>query len=132
MRMIFVSLPVQDLSRARAFYEGLGFRINEYSSDDRTASVVVDENIVVTLQTRQRFAEIVGVEAGDPTRPTAIPCLTVERRAEVDDLVAQALAAGGTERQPARDEGFRYTATLADPDGNLWQISWLDQLHVVN
>ena len=32
-RMIFLSLPVQDLGTARAFYEGLGFRINEYSSD---------------------------------------------------------------------------------------------------
>lgn len=27
-RMIFLSLPVQDLPTARAFYEGLGFRIN--------------------------------------------------------------------------------------------------------
>ena len=40
-----------DLSTARTVYEALGFRINEHSSDDRTASVVVDENIVVTLQT---------------------------------------------------------------------------------
>ena len=53
-RMIFLSLPGAGPARtARAFYEALGFRINEYSSDERTASVVVDENIVVTLQTRE-------------------------------------------------------------------------------
>lgn len=130
--MIFVSLPVQDLARARAFYEGLGFRINEYSSDDRTASVVVDENIVVTLQTRDRFAEVAGAEAGDPARPTSIPCLTVENRAEVDDLVATAVAAGGRHWSPAEDDGARYTGSFADPDGNVWQLLWLDQLHVVN
>ena len=62
MKMIFLSLPVEDLSRARSFYEGLGFRINEHSSDESTASVVVDENIVVTLQTRDRFADVVGAE----------------------------------------------------------------------
>jgi hypothetical protein len=132
MRMIFVSLPVQDLSKARAFYEGLGFRINEYSSDDRTASVVVDENIVVTLQTRDRFAEVAGAEPGDPARPTSIPCLTVEDRGEVDDLVAKALDAGGSAWAPAEEDGARYTGSFTDPDGNVWQVLWLDQLHVVN
>jgi uncharacterized protein len=131
-RMIFVSLPVDDLSRARGFYEELGFRVNEHSSDDRTASVVVDENIVVTLQTRDRFAELVGAEAGDPSRPTSLPCLTVGDRSEVDALVARAVAAGGGSWAPAREEGARYTGSLTDPDGNAWQILWLDQLHVVN
>ena len=132
MRMIFLSLPVEDLPRARAFYEGLGFRINEHSSDDRTASVVVDENIVVTLQTRDRFAELTGAGAGDAARPTAIACLTVEDRAEVDDLVAKALAAGGRSWQPSAAEDSRYTGSFTDPDGNVWQVLWLDQLHVVN
>ncbi len=131
-RMIFLSLPVEDLARARAFYEGLGFRINEHSSDDRTASVVVDENIVVTLQVRERFAEVAGAEAGDPSRPTALPCLTVEGRSEVDDLVAQAVAAGGRPWSPTDEDGARYTGSFADPDGNVWQVLWLDQLHVVN
>jgi uncharacterized protein len=132
VRMIFLSLPVGDLPTARAFYEELGFRINEHSSDDGTASVVVDENIVVTLQTRDRFAELVGAEAGDPARPTTVPCLTVEDRAEVDDLVATAVAAGGRPWLPAHEDGARYTGSFADPDGNVWQVLWLDQLHVVN
>ena len=131
MRMIFLSLPVADLPRARVFYEGLGFRINEHSSDDRTASVVVDENIVVTLQTRDRFAELTGADAGDPARPTAIPCLTVENRGEVDDLVAKAVDAGGRSWRPAAAEDSRYTGSFTDPDGNVWQVLWLDQLHVV-
>lgn len=131
-RMIFLSLAVQDLAAARAFYEGLGFRINEYSSDERTASVVVDENIVVTLQTRDRFAELAGGDAGDPSRPTAVPCLTVQDRAEVDDLVSKAIAAGGREWLPAREEESRCTGSFTDPDGNVWQVLWLDQLHVVN
>jgi uncharacterized protein len=132
VRMLFLSLPVEDLTKARAFYEGLGFRINEHSSDDRTASVVVDEHIVVTVQTRDRFAEVAGAEAGDPSRPTAVPCLTVEARTEVDDLIAKALAAGGRPWSPAEEDGARYTGSFTDPDGNVWQVMWLDQLHVVN
>jgi len=131
-RMIFVSLPVQNLHRARTFYEALGFRINEHSSDAHTASVVVDENIVVTLQSRDRFAEVAGAEPGDPTRPTSLPCLTVEDRAEVDELTAKAVAAGGGHWAPAQEDGARYTGSFTDPDGNVWQVLWLDQLHVVN
>jgi predicted lactoylglutathione lyase len=131
-RMIFVNLPVQDLARARRFYEALGFRINEHSSDDGTAAVVVDENIVVRLLTAERFLVAVGREAGDPSAPTSIPCLTVDDRSEVDEFVAQARAAGGGEWQPAREEGAAYTGSFADPEGNAWQIAWLDQLHVVN
>ena len=130
--MIFLSLPVQDLARARTFYEELGFRINEHSSDDRTASVVVDENIVVTLQHRNRFAEVAGAEPGDPARPTALPCLTVDDRADVDAFVARAVAAGGGHWATARDEAARHTGSFTDPDGNVWQVLWLDQLHVVN
>jgi uncharacterized protein len=130
--MIFLSLPVQNLHRARAFYEGLGFSINEHSSDEHTASVVVDENIVVTLHSRDRFAAVAGAEPGDPARPTSLPCLTVDDRAEVDDLVTRAVAAGGNHWAPVRDEGPRYTGSFTDPDGNVWQVLWLDQLHVVN
>lgn len=132
MHMIFLSLAVQDLPIARTFYEGLGFRINEYSSDERTASVVVDENIVVALQTLDRFAELAGGDAGEPSRPTAVPCLTVEGRAEVDDFVARAVAAGGRPWLPPQEEASRYTGSFTDPDGNGWQVMWLDQLHVVN
>jgi uncharacterized protein len=131
-RMIFLSLPVQSLHRARAFYEALGFRINEHSSDQHTASVVVDDNIVVTLHTRDRFAEVAGAEPGDPARPTALPSLTVDDRDGVDDLVARAVAAGGVHWAPPVEEAARYTGSFTDPDGNVWQVLWLDQLHVVN
>ena len=69
-RMIFLSLPVTELPVARAFYEGLGFRINEHSSDERTAAVVVDDTIVVTLLIREAFAEVAPGEVGDPSRVT--------------------------------------------------------------
>ena len=126
--MIFVTLPVRDLAASRAFYEGLGYRINEHSSDGHTAAVVVDDNIVVKLLSRDSFP----IPVGDPSAgPTVVNRLTVQDRPAVDDLVAKALASGGTEL-PAEDEGTTYTASFADPDGHVWQITWMDQLHVVN
>ncbi len=131
--MIFVTLPVRDLPTSRAFYEALGFRVNEHSSDERTAALVVDDTIVVKLMTRDAFAELATGEVGDPAASTTVVnCLTVTARAVVDELVARALASGGKPSLTAREEKTTYTGSFADPDGHVWQLMWMDQLHVVN
>jgi uncharacterized protein len=132
-RMIFLNLPVRDLPTARAFYEALGFRVNEYSSDDEQVAVAIDDTIVVTLVTRDRFAERVGGEVGDPARATTvINSLTATDRAEVDDLVARALAAGGTSAAPARENGAAYAGRFADPDGHVWEFLAMEPVHVID
>ena len=40
-KMIFITLPVSDMARARAFYEALGWRINDAFSSDTSSCVVV-------------------------------------------------------------------------------------------
>ena len=131
--MIFVTLPVRDLPASRAFYEALGFRVNEHSSDETTAALVVDDTIVVKLMTREAFADLTVGEVGDPAAATTVVnCLTVTAREVVDELVARALASGGKPWLPAREEETTYTGSFADPDGHVWQLLWMDQLHVVN
>ena len=131
--MIFVTLPVRDLPTARTFYESLGFRVNEHSSDEGTAAVVVDDTIVVKLVIREAFGELVAGEVGDPSASTSVVnCLTVSDRSLVDEVVATALASGGKPWLPARDDEMTYTGSFTDPDGHVWQLMWMDQLHVVN
>ncbi|WP_346623873.1 VOC family protein [Blastococcus montanus] len=126
--MLFVTLPVRDLPASRDFYEALGFSINQHSSDEHTTAVVIDDNIVVKLLTRDSFP----VPPGDPAAgPTVVNCLTVEGRTEVDDLVGKALASGGNPL-PVRDDASTYSGCFADPDGHVWQVRWMDQLHVVD
>jgi len=127
VRYIFVNLPVTDLDRAKAFYAGLGFTFNEQFSDERTASVVIEENIVVMLLTRDRFADFVPGEVGDPAQATSVlNALSAASRAEVDDLYARAIASGGKPWQPAQDHGFMYGTSFTDPDGNVWEAIWMD------
>ena len=131
--MLFLRLPVRDLGAARTFYEALGFRVEQHSSSESEAAVVVDENIVLTLLSRDRFADLVTGPVADPGQgPTVLPCLTVAGRPDVDDLVARASAAGGRPGLPARGDDATYTGSFADPDGHAWQVMWMDQQHVVN
>jgi predicted lactoylglutathione lyase len=90
---------VQDLAASREFYEPLGFSINEHPSDEHTAAVVVDDNLVVMLRTRGSFPLALGDAASDPT---VVNCLTVDGRTQVDDLVAKAPAPAGQASRPGR------------------------------
>ncbi|WP_245177105.1 VOC family protein [Geodermatophilus sp. DF01_2] len=127
--MISVNLPVTDLAAAEAFYRGLGFVQNEQFSDERTASFVVEENIVVLLQTRDRFADFVpdAGRMGDPAQSTTVlNALSAGSRQEVDDLLERALTSGGKPWMPAQDHGFMYGVSFTDPDGNVWEAVWMD------
>ena len=131
--MIFVALPVRDLSAARAFYEGLGFRIEENASEERTAAVVVDSTITVRLTTREAFAELVPGEIGDPAAGTTVlNVLSLDSRAEVDALVARAAAGGGTWSEPVQADEASYTGSFTDPDGHVWQVTAMEPVHVID
>ncbi len=133
MYMIFVTLPVRDLQTARAFYEAVGFTFDRYWSDEQTVTLAVDENIVVKLLTREAFAELVGGQVGDPAQgTTAVNCLGVGSREAVDNLVAKAEAAGGRTWFPADEEPTIHTGSFADPDGHVWQLTWLEPVHAID
>ncbi len=127
MRMIFVNLPVTDLERAKAFYAGLGFVNNPQFTDETAAAMVIEENIVVMLLTRAKFAEFVAGEVGDPSKATSVlNAISAGSREEVDELLAKALASGGKPWKPAQDHGFMYGTSFTDPDGNVWEAMWMD------
>lgn len=127
MPMIFVNLPVTDLERAKAFYAALGFTNNATFSDATAAAMVIEENIWAMLLTREKFADFVTGEVGDPAQATSvINALSADSRAEVDDLLARALGAGGKPWRATDDLGFMYATSFADPDGNVWEAVWMD------
>jgi predicted lactoylglutathione lyase len=47
---------------------------------------------------------------------------TCESRAQVDDLVRKAMAAGGSTIEEPQDYGFMYHHGFVDPDGHCWGL----------
>lgn len=127
-KMIFVNLPVADLPRAMAFYEALGFTNNPTFSDEAGACMVLSETIYVMLLTHakwQGFTTRPICPAGSSEVSLALSC---DDKAEVDRLVADGAAHGGTDDvNPPEDHGFMYQRTIADPDGHIWEPFWMDQ-----
>ena len=130
-RMIFVNLPVSDVTVARRFYTGLGFTVNETFSDDSCACIVVSDTIFVMLLNRQRFTDFIpGAVHTDPGRTEVINCLSAASREEVDELYGHALAGGGKPWMDTMDEGPMYGHSFADPDGHAWEILYMDMSQI--
>lgn len=126
-QMIFVNLPVADLSRSMAFYEALGFTNNPQFSDETAACMVLSETISVMLLSHAKWASFT-------TRPICVQgssevmlALNCPSRAEVDRIVEAGAAQGGTaDLNPPEDHGFMYQRSIADPDDHIWEPFWMD------
>jgi predicted lactoylglutathione lyase len=127
MRMIFLTLPVTDMPRARAFHEGLGFSINEKFSNETSACVVVSEAIYFMLATHDQFRAFSKKPLVLPSEgATNLLALSCTSREEVDALTAAAIAGGGKALHEAEDLGFMYSRAFEDPDGNGFGPFWMD------
>src|SRR3954452_19442016 len=126
-RMLFVTMPVADLERSKAFFAKLGFGFNPAFSDETAACMLVGEQAFVMLLSREKFAEFAKLPIADSTTHTlALYCFSASSRDEVDAVSAAALAAGGSEAYDAEDYGFMYSRSFFDLDGHGWQVMWMD------
>jgi predicted lactoylglutathione lyase len=125
-RMMFVNLPVSDLSRSRAYFGELGFAFNEAFSDGNAASLVVNDQAVVMLLARPFFSTFAGKPVADASSVEVAVALSASSRDEVDALVDRAIALGGSPVREPQDEGFMYGRSFYDLDGHLWELIWMD------
>jgi predicted lactoylglutathione lyase len=120
---IFVNLPVKDLGRSVAFFEGLGFAFHPDFTDETAACMVISDTIFAMLLTQAKFREFTKKEIADATRTTEVlTCLALDSRAAVDTLVDKALASGATPTREPMDYGFMYGRSFDDPDGHVWEV----------
>ena len=126
-KMIFVSLPVADLQASIAFYNALGFEQNPQFSDDGSACMVWSEAIHAMLLTHAKWRTFTQRPFPPAESAKSMLSLSVDSRGAVDAMNAAAAAHGGqADANPVEDFGFMYTRDLADPDGHLWGIFWMD------
>ncbi|HEY2167593.1 MAG TPA: VOC family protein [Jatrophihabitantaceae bacterium] len=128
-------LPVSDVDRAKAFYVGLGWRLD--------ADFPIDETFrIVQLTPPGSPASIqfgTGVSTGTPGSVRDLYLIVEDIVAARDDLISRGAEVseiwhgrgpGGTGRQPGLDPeraSYRSFATFADPDGNSWLLQEITQ-----
>jgi predicted lactoylglutathione lyase len=107
-KQIFVNLPVKDLDKTKAFFAALGYTFNPQFTDANAACMVVQKDSIHVMLLVEPFFKTFTTKAIADTGKTTevLLCLSCESRAEVDDLVAKAKAAGGTIPREPQDYGF--------------------------
>jgi hypothetical protein len=127
-RVIFVNLPVSDLAKSRSFVEALG-AINEPKfTDDTAACMRFTDSIFVMILTHEKFSHFTPRAIADAKAGTEVLlCLSAESRESVDSTIERAVLAGGAaDPSPKQDYGVMYGRSIADPDGHIWEIMWMD------
>jgi len=118
-----VTLGVADVARSRAFYEALGFRAG--SASQESVTFLDAGGVVLALYGRAALAE----DAGVADTPTGFSGVTLAHNArseaEVDGVLAEAVAAGAKLVKPACKVFWGgYSGYFADPDGHLWEVAY--------
>src|SRR5262245_45621917 len=100
-RLTLVTLGVSDLARSTAFYEALGFRRKSRGADG--VAFFEAGGVILSLWPTAELAKDAEIEASEPSRfrgmSLAWNCTSA---AEVDMVLAKAVAAGGTLVRSAR------------------------------
>ncbi|XLZ69299.1 VOC family protein [Massilia sp. SR12] len=126
-KSVIFNLPVRDVEQSRAFFSALGFSFKqEFCSPDAAFMNIAGDTVQAMLMTEAFFRSLTNkpvVRAKEGNE--VIICLSCDSRAEVDSLIAKALAAGATSPHPPEDEGFMYHQGFEDIDGHLWNLVWV-------
>jgi uncharacterized protein len=125
-RISLITLGVADLARSYRFYrDGLGLPTTRSPED----GIVFFQTSGATLALfpYEELAADVGPGWNVPRpRFTGITLAhNVRERHEVDDLLAQAAAAGAQVVKPAGETAWGgYAGYFTDPDGYVWEVAW--------
>jgi predicted lactoylglutathione lyase len=126
-KTIYVNLPITNLKSAMAFYEALGFEKNSQWTDDTAACMMWTEAIYVMLLTHDKWQSFTSRPIPPSTSSEVMLCLSCDSRNAVDKLNETAAMNGGSaDVNPQQDYGFMYIRSIADPDGHVWEMMWMD------
>jgi uncharacterized protein len=127
-RKIFVNLPIKNMEKSQTFFKSLGFSFNPQFTNEQGACMVVSEDHnYVMLLVEPFFSTFIKKPIADASQTTeVIVCLSCDSRAEVDEMVGKAVAAGGKTPNAPQDHGFMYGHGFEDLDGHIWELVWMD------
>jgi predicted lactoylglutathione lyase len=127
-KMIFINLPVANLTASTRFYEAIGCQKNVQFSDEKASSMIWSDTITFQLLARDYFATFTTKPVADAHASCqALLCLSRDSRQAVDALAESAAKAGGKSdvRSPI-DMGFLYNRAFEDPDGHVFELVWMN------
>lgn len=125
---IFVNLAVKDLKKSIVFFQKLGFSFNPQFTDESATCMIIADTIFAMLLTEERFKEFTKKEICNAHKNTEVLiAIDAESKEKVDEMVKNAIDAGGSIYMEPQDHGWMYGHSFADLDGHQWEILYMDE-----
>lgn len=123
-RISFVTLGVADIARSRRFYvDGLGWRAAS-ASNEHIVFLDLGGQVLSLYGRAALAADMLASPEGSGFRGFAL-AHNVGSPAEVDRVLAEAVAAGATLLKPGQSVFWGgYSGYFADPDGHAWEVAY--------
>lgn len=121
-RVSLITLGVDDLARAKGFYEALGWRGQEIQE---TVFFQAGGSAVV-LWGREQVADDAGIDTADrgPGFGGIVLAHNVRSVDEVDEVLATVEGAGGRVLKHGETTFYGgYAGFFSDPDGHVWEVA---------
>lgn len=141
-RIDVITLAVDDLERALAFYRALGFEskgvvATEYAGDHThpagaIAMVHLKGGQILSLYPRSDLAKDAGISLGTPQSGEFSLGHIVTSREEVEAVLAKAKWAGAPVTELHDRPWGIYSGYFRDPDGHLWEVIHNPRREAVN
>ena len=127
-RITILTLAVDDLERAVAFYRKLGFQTpGIIGTEFKFGAVAFFElgHLKLALWPRRSLSHDTGLPLNPPSATEFSLGHNVRSKTEVDDAMEQAKQAGAVIVKLATDTFWGgYAGYFQDPDGHMWEVAW--------
>ena len=124
---IFVNVATKNLQASVGFFKKLGFDFNPKFTDDRAACMIFSDDAYMMILAEPFFQSFTKKGLCDTaTQNESLLAISCDSRADVDDIVNKAIAAGGKRALDPVDHGFMYSWSFYDLDGHHWEPLWMD------
>ena len=122
-RISLITLGVEDVARATAFYEKLGWTKSEASQE--AVTFIQLKGVVLGLFSRQSLADDAHLENTPKGFSGVTLAHNVSSEKGVDAVFKFAISCGATAVKPPEKVFWGgYSGYFADPDGHLWEIAF--------
>ncbi|GHA32117.1 glyoxalase [Devosia pacifica] len=118
-----VTIGVTSLERAFEFYRVLFALPDErISAGPDHVAFFLDDDLSFVLLTMENLAATAGQGEARAGTAQVILSHTASSREEVDEVLAEAVRAGGAIHLPAIESEWGYAGYFADTEGNIWEV----------
>ncbi|TDM07918.1 VOC family protein [Macrococcus lamae] len=122
MKSYWLNIPVADIKRTRAFYNGIGLEFHQGNSDDNMTGLKVGSQMLMFFN-KSVLESRTGMSFTDTDDGNEfIVSFDLESNEEVDQLAVNVERSGGEVlEQPRQSHGY-YGFAFKDPDGHLFNV----------